>query len=165
MLISVNARGVYKFRNAPKERKKKTLHALWHHPPPLFPPLRCFSHFSIIYWPFCRLLVARPQAYVSVCLCVCFFVYAEMNTASHTNRGGLSHPSQVTDVCLYHMLVRELTSHVITGNCLSRPQGEHTEEMVLTHSIFTLLKYLLDNILGEIFFIYNYMTLYCKSLT
>lgn len=71
---------------------------------------------------------------MSVCVCVCvFFVYAEMNTALHTNRGGLSHPSQVLlsfrDVCLYHMLVRELTSHRLTGNRLSRPQGEHTEEV------------------------------------
>ena len=92
-----------------------------------------------------------------VFVCVCFFVYAEMNTALHTNRGGHSHPSQVLlsfrDVCLYHMLVRELTSHGLTGNRLSWPQGEHTEEMVLTRYIFTLLKYLLDNILGDFFII------------
>lgn len=64
-----------------------------------FPTLLCFSHLSIIYWPFCPPLVAWPQAYVIVCVCVSMFVYAEMNTVSHTNRSLLSFRNVVCTIC------------------------------------------------------------------
>lgn len=83
-----------------------------HHPLSFFsPPLL----FTLLNYLLAFLSSAGGQA-PSICQCafVCVFVYAEMNTASHTNRSGFHrhHKSFIIQKrCLYHMLMQALTSH------------------------------------------------------